>query len=229
MAGIPMVPLDRIRPNPRNVRADLGDLSELAASIRTRGVQQPLVVVPQGADRPYLLLDGHRRYAAAEIAGLSAVPCIASTDRTDEQQDAHMIAAALHKGLTPLEQAEAFARLRGRGHVTAAIAAKTGYSESTITERLSLLNLPLAARQRLERGEMTTKDGVDLARQVAATGRGEVRIRSAVRPAWFTKAHPLASTLNCPHTGARRAVGPACGQCWEEAIREDERSKAAGA
>ena len=39
-----------------------------------RGVQQPLVVVPQGADRPYLLLDGHRRYAAAEIAGLSAVP-----------------------------------------------------------------------------------------------------------------------------------------------------------
>jgi ParB family chromosome partitioning protein len=229
MAGIPMVPLDRIRPNPRNVRTDLGDLTELAASVRARGIQQPLVIVPQPGGRPHLLLDGHRRYAAAEMAGLSAVPCIASTDRTDEQQDAHMIAAALHKGLGPLEQAEAFARLRRRGHATSAIAARTGYSESTITERLSLLNLPPDARRRLERGEMTTRDGVDLARQIAATGRGETRIRSAARPAWFTKAHPLASTLHCPHTSARRAVGPACGQCWENAIRADERSKAADA
>lgn len=225
MAGMPTLALDRIEPNPRNVRTDLGDLTELAASIRARGVQQPLIVVRRPGGQRLLLLDGHRRYAAARLAGLAAVPVIVSTDVTAEQQDAHMIAAAMHKGLTPLEQARAFARLRKRGHLVATIAARTGYSESTISERLALLNLPLEAQRQLERGDLTTTSAVDLARQVAATGRGQARVRTAVRPAWFAKHHALAPRLECTHTDTRRVVGPACGPCWEQAIRADERAK----
>ncbi|QIK83088.1 ParB/RepB/Spo0J family partition protein [Sanguibacter sp. HDW7] len=229
MAAIPRVPIDRIQPNPRNVRRDLGDLTELAASIRARGIQQPLVIVPQRSGRPFLLLDGHRRLAAAKAAGLEAVPCIASTDTTDEQQTSHMIAAALHKGLNPVEQAEAFARLTRRGRTPADIARLTGYSTSTVSERLSLLELPAAVRAQVARREVTTRDGVDMARQIAATGRGEARVRSAARAAWFTKTHALAPRLACTHAGARRVVGPACGPCWEQAIRDDERAKVTAA
>lgn len=226
MAAIPRIPIDRIQPNPRNVRRDLGDLTELAASIRARGIQQPLVVVPQKGGRPHLLLDGHRRLAAAALAGLEAVPCIASTDTTEEQQTSHMIAAALHRGLNPVEQAEAFARLTRRGRTAADIARLTGYSTSTVSERLSLLELPATVRDQVARREVTTKDAVDMARQIAATGRGQARMRAAARPAWFTKTHALAPSITCTHTDTRRVVGPACGPCWEQAIRLDERTKA---
>lgn len=228
MTAIPRVPIDRILPNPRNVRRDLGDLTVLTASIRARGIQQPLVVVPQTGGRPHLLLDGHRRLEAARLAGLQAVPCIASTDTTEEQQTSHMIAAALHRGLNPVEQAEAFARLTRRGRTVADIARLTGYATSTVSERLALLELPAKVRAQVARKEVTTKDAVDLARQVAATGRGQARIRSASRPAWFTKTHALALSITCTHTDTRRVVGPACGPCWEQAIRADERAKTLG-
>lgn len=223
--SIPTIAIERIYPNPRNVRKDLGDLTELSASIKAKGLLQPLVV--QQTDRGFLLLDGHRRYQAAIDLGAKALPCVAVRPGDDDEQDTVMLAAAMHKSLTPLEQAKALQRLRARGLTVAAIASRTGYKPGTINQRLLLLTLPEDAQRLVAEKTMTVTEATDLARQVAATGRGEARTPVSSRGSWFTGRHQLAAKAReCTHLDTRRAVGAiACGQCWERAIREDERAK----
>lgn len=225
MMSIPTIAIERIYPNPRNVRQDLGDLTELSASIKAKGLLQPLVV--QQTERGFLILDGHRRYQAALDVGAQALPCIAIRPGDEDQQDTVMLAAAMHKSLTPIEQGQAFKRLRARGLTVQAIASRTGYKPSTISQRLLLLTLPESAQRMVVEKTMTVTEATDLARQVAATGRGEARTPASSRGSWFTGRHQLAEKAReCTHLDARRAVGGiACGQCWEEAIREDERSR----
>ena len=222
MAGLPQIPIERIYPNPRNVRLDLGDVSELAASIRAHGLLQPLVV--QQTPKGWLILDGHRRYAAALLAGAQALPCIGVRASDEDHQDTVMLAAAMHKGLTPLEQAKAFRRLRERGLTVSQISKRTGYTPRTVGARLSLLSLPPEAQEMVADKTLTVAAATDLARQVKAEGRGETRVPTVQREAHFTAAHPLAGVVRqaCSHLDTRQRVGVACGQCWEHAIREDE-------
>jgi ParB family chromosome partitioning protein len=77
------ISIESIDPNPANPRQDIGDVSELAASIAEQGVQQNLVVVPSGENR-YTVVIGHRRLAAARQAGLTTLPCaIREWDETE--------------------------------------------------------------------------------------------------------------------------------------------------
>lgn len=78
------IPLTSISPHPQNPRKDLGDLSELAESIRNNGILQNLTVV-QNEDYTYTVIIGHRRLAAAEMAGLDTVPCVVTELSEDEQ------------------------------------------------------------------------------------------------------------------------------------------------
>jgi ParB family chromosome partitioning protein len=214
------IPLEQLHPNPRNVRDDLGNLDELTASIRAVGLLQPLVVTKR-AGGGWTIVDGHRRYQAALIAGAKALPCVARRDAGDET--AVMLAAAMHKQLTPLEQARAFDALRRRGLGVADIAARTGYTTATVRGRLDLLGLPVEARRMLERGQLTVTDATELARQVRAAGAGSTRA-AVKRSAWFTKSHRLAAVVaeSCTHGDDRTLVGGVgCGQCWEAAIRDD--------
>lgn len=221
---IPVVPIERIHPNRSNVRTDLGDLTELTDSIRAVGLLQPIVVRPD--PRGFVIIDGHRRHAAALAAGLTALPCLASKARDRAGQLEVMLAAALHKQLEPMEQARAFGRLHDAGLSPAQIAARTGYSRATVTARLHLLALPPDAQDMVTGGDLTVTDAVHLARQVAATGTGTTRT-AHTRTAYLDRTHPLAPTVQetCTHLEHRRPVGGiACGQCWETAIRNDARS-----
>lgn len=221
--SIPQVPIERIKPSPRNIRRDLGDLTELAQSIRAVGLLQPLVVRPD-TDGGVEIIDGHRRHAAAVIAGAKALPCLAVRQRDADHRTELMLAAAMHKELTPLEQAEAFVNLRARGLTVAAIAQRTGYSESTVSARLALRDLPPDARRMVASGQLSITDATDLARQVRRAGRGAV---SNARPSWFNAAHPLARAVRdrCPHDDRRVVGGVGCGECWENEIRFDERER----
>jgi len=213
-----MIPLEQLHPNPRNVRDDLGNLTELAASIRAVGLLQPLVVTKRQAGG-WLIVDGHRRYQAALVAGANALPCVAR--RGDGDDTAVMLAAAMHKQLGPLEQAAALDRLRRRGLGVADIANRTGYTQATVRARLDLLALPVEAQRMLEHGQLTVTAATDLARQVRAAGTGTARA-AVKRSAWFTKSHPLADAVRaaCTHADDRTLVGGVgCGQCWEDAIR----------
>lgn len=96
--------------DPANPRADVGDVTDLAASIASLGVLQPLIVTPDG-DR-HRIVTGHRRRAAAITAGLAAVPCVVCADLTGADTLARQLVENIHRAaLTTGEQATAYAQL----------------------------------------------------------------------------------------------------------------------
>ncbi len=232
--SVPSIPVAEIRPNPRNPRRDVGDVAELAASIRAVGVLQPLVVTQVRGG--WHLIDGHRRLAAAKLAGREAVPCVAVKPGDASRDTALALAAAMHKQLTPLDRATAFKQLRDEQRLTITeIAQRTGYTARTVSESLRLLLLPPEARAMLAGHELSVGEANDLARQVATNGHGEATHRSRGsfgRVGHFGPAHPLAAAAraSCTHRGGdgdqRRLIHgeTACGPCWEAVIRADERA-----
>lgn len=74
--GIVTIGLEHIHPHPDNPRKDLGDLTELAESIKKNGIMQNLTVIPkEGEPGEYITIIGHRRSAAAKLAGVTEAPC----------------------------------------------------------------------------------------------------------------------------------------------------------
>lgn len=227
--GIKGIPPDKIHPNTANPRKDLGDVTELAVSLRTQGVLQPLIVIPiDGTDDEYELLDGARRHAAALLGGIPQLPCLITTRAGKTTQVATMLAAAMHKQLEPLEQSAAFHELLSTGLKISDIAAQTGYSQATIRDRLRLSALPTEAKAMLRDKIMTVGQANDLARQVHRspnkTGSTTVSAKSQHK---FTSTHPVAARARelCTHEDTHQFLGNvACGPCWEAAIRADERN-----
>lgn len=137
------IPLRSIDPHPHNPRRELGDLTELAASIAQHGVLEPIVVVADG--KRYLTIAGHRRSAAAAIAKAKTVPAIIREDLTDlGDQLAVMLVENLQRAdLTPVEESAAYQELLALdGYTVEAIATMTGRSKRTVQLRLGLSRLP---------------------------------------------------------------------------------------
>lgn len=216
-----------LKASPANIRRDLGDLTELAASIEALGILQPLVIT-EPVNGKSTVIDGHRRLEAARIACLEAVPCLISETAGQQAILTTMLAAAMHEQLKPLDQARAFAALRDQGLTVAEISGRTGYSTATVNGRLLLTELPDDAQKLVKRGELTLGQAVDLGRQLKASREGKVYAERARTP-HFTSAHRLhraAAALCTPqHQQARSTLSNVCGPCWEAAIRDDERSE----
>lgn len=126
-----------ITPNPDNPRKDLGDLTELAASIASQGIQQPLVVSPADG-KTYMLVMGHRRYAAAVKAGLNTVPCIVRKMETRKQAELMLVENTQRSSLTAIEEARGYARLLDLGEDEDQMAKATGRSRATVRRRLKV-------------------------------------------------------------------------------------------
>lgn len=137
--GIRMISIDKLHPHPNNPRKDLGDLSELAESIKQSGIFQNLTAVP--AELGYIVIIGHRRLAAAKLAGLKEVPC-AIVEMDEKTQIATMLLENMQRSdLTVYEQAEGFQMMMDLGETLRDISEKTGFSESTVRRRAKLLEL----------------------------------------------------------------------------------------
>ena len=95
--AVAYVPLERLRAHPDNVRRDLGDLRELADSIRRQGILQPLRVEHRPGGQVLRIRAGHRRAAAAESAGLRRVPCVIEAEADTDEAIAEMFAENLHR------------------------------------------------------------------------------------------------------------------------------------
>ncbi|MGP3914360.1 ParB/RepB/Spo0J family partition protein [Nonomuraea sp. 10N515B] len=227
------LPLDRIHDHPGNIRDNVGDVTELADSIRVHGILQPLTVQPHPT-RPghYQLLAGHRRRAAALAAGIANVPCVVRTDVDRATAIELMLVENVQRSdLGPIEKAEAYGKLRDdHGYSATKIAKKTGLAQSTVSYFLSLLELSPADRARVKSGELAVGDaiaGIRRKRKHARQAGGEDRSWSW-EPDYLTQTHPLAKKAArlCEareHTTRRRIGQTACGQCWETVIRQDER------
>lgn len=134
------IPTDRIDPHPDNPRKDLGDLTELADSIRQNGILQNLTVVAQ-EDGRYRALIGHRRLAAAKLAGLTEVPCVIVEMDYREQLQTMLQENMQRSDLTVYEQAQGFQMMLDLGETVESLAATSGFSQSTIRRRVKLLDL----------------------------------------------------------------------------------------
>lgn len=140
---IMMIPRSKLEPHPDNPRKDLGDLTELAASIKRSGLLQNLTVVPH-PDKPdmYRIIIGHRRFAASGIVGVNELPCVIE-DMSPADQVATMLAENMQRNdLTISDQVGGVQMMLDLGESVRMIAEKTGMSETSVRKRVSIAALP---------------------------------------------------------------------------------------
>ncbi len=162
-----MIPLSALVPNPRQPRTELGDLSDLVASIREKGVLEPILVRAVQAPEPanetgpgsgsaprspggrYSIIAGERRYRAALEAGLFEVPAIELDVSEEEALEIALIENLQRKDLSAFEEAEGYRALGDRHDYTQEqVARAVGKARSTIAEALALLAIPEEIRRR---------------------------------------------------------------------------------
>ena len=139
---IVMIPIGDLEHHPDNPRADLGDVSELAASIEAKGIMQNLTVIPDLESQKYLVVIGNRRLEAAKLAGLVELPCrIADMSETEVLQT--MIAENMQRSdLTVMDQINGIGKMQQLGMSLPEIAKGTGLSETTVRRRATIGTLP---------------------------------------------------------------------------------------
>ena len=180
MDSIVKIPIEQLYPHPDNPRKNLGDLSELADSIRAKGIMQNLTVIRgrRGTDEEieqivklydslsddskierearvelrqqiedrwvatdYTIIIGHRRHAAAKLAGLTELPCVITEMDAREQMQTMLIENMQRSDLTKFEEAQGFQMMLDLGSPVEEIAEKTGFSETTVRRRLKWMEM----------------------------------------------------------------------------------------
>jgi ParB family transcriptional regulator, chromosome partitioning protein len=160
MSAIEQIAVGKLKLADDNVRSDVGDVSELVASIKAVGLIEPLIV--NAADN--VVVCGARRLVAAKKAGLKDVPAIVKPFTEQERIETMLIENLQREGLTPIEEANAYQRLVELGLTQREIAARVGRSQSAVAKRLSLLVLPEPVRKQVDSGGIKIEDAQELAR-----------------------------------------------------------------
>ncbi|MBV9287966.1 MAG: ParB/RepB/Spo0J family partition protein [Hyphomicrobiales bacterium] len=157
--GAQKAPVEFLRPNPRNPRKRFDDreLDELAASIKQRGVIQPVLVrpIPRLADA-YEIVAGERRWRAAQRAGLHEIPILIVEAADREALELAIIENVQRADLNALEEAAGYAQLGAdHGYSHADIARVVGKSRSHVANTLRLAGLPESTRALLATGQIS--------------------------------------------------------------------------
>ena len=156
---IRMIPLDRIEPNPRQPRSELGDIQELMDSIKAKGVLEPIIVRPRG--EKFEIIAGERRFIASRNLGLKEIPCIEMTVDDQEAMEISLIENLQRKDLDIFEEADglrALMNLYGYSHQE--VADKIGKARSTITEIISVSRIPVNLREKLKKAGITSRSTI---------------------------------------------------------------------
>jgi ParB family chromosome partitioning protein len=177
------VPIEYLRPNPRNPRRNFPDaeLDELAASIKERGIIQPVVVRSvRGAKDAYEIIAGERRWRAAQRAALHEIPIVALEASDSEALELAIIENVQRTDLNPLEEGAGYQALASEyGHSHEDIAKIVGKSRSHVTNTLRLLKLPEPVKAYIHAGKITAgaarmligaSDPEEMAREIVDRG-----------------------------------------------------------
>jgi ParB family chromosome partitioning protein len=151
------IPVDQIEVNPRQPRKDFDPtaLDELARSLRTTGMLQP-VVVRRSLDGRWQLIAGERRWRAARQAGLDRIPAVVREATDAESLELALVENLLREDLNPLEEAEAYQQILTEfGWTQEQLAQRVGKDRSTIANSLRLLRLPRTIQDDLRSGRLT--------------------------------------------------------------------------
>jgi len=218
-----MVPLAEVEPDPAQPRSSMGNLDDLIASIREKGVLEPLLVRKHpspapGSEKAYLIISGERRYQAALAAGLFEVPVI-ELDVTDQEAlEIALIENLQRKDLTPFEEAEGYRMLAERHAYThEQIAEAVGKSRTVVTESMTLLQMPARVRDAVQALGVSSKsvlleilkarseeEMIQLLERVSSLGlsREDLR-RRAPKAAAGGRRKPFVFTFKSPDKGYR--------------------------
>jgi len=181
--GVQMAPIESLKPNPDQPRKifDRDDLEELAASIRDKGVLQPILVRSHPKeDGVWQIIAGERRWRAAQMARLTEAPIIVKEMDDVAVFEVAIIENVQRADLNPLEEADAYRLLMDRfGRTQDAVAGVVGKSRSHVANTLRLLQLPEAVLDHVRTGKLsagharaliTAPDPVTLADRIVAEG-----------------------------------------------------------
>ena len=152
-----MCRLEVIRADPHQPRQSFDDdkLRELVASIKEKGVLQPLLV--RKGDQGYILIAGERRLRAAGLAGLTEVPVVLKDVQDEEAFELALIENIQRDDLNAIEEAQAYQRLLDRpGNTQEVVARKVGKDRSTVSNSIRLLRLPKPYQRHVVDGAMTS-------------------------------------------------------------------------
>ncbi|MCB1349179.1 MAG: ParB/RepB/Spo0J family partition protein [Maritimibacter sp.] len=177
-----MVPIERVVPNPDQPRRTFtpADLDDLAASIREKGIIQPLILRKKGSGEMFEIVAGERRWRAAQMAQLHEVPALVRDYTDTEALEIAIIENIQRADLNAVEEAAGYRELMDRfGHTQEKLAEALGKSRSHIANMLRLLNLPSDVQELLREGKLsagharalvTADDPSGLAKAVVAKG-----------------------------------------------------------
>jgi ParB family transcriptional regulator, chromosome partitioning protein len=161
------VALDSIWDHPRNLRREIGDVGELAESMKTFGVLEPIVLAP-GLDEEggVVLIAGHRRRAAARKAGLATIPAEIRSDLDSEakQMLTMLVENGRRRDLSPIEEAHGYQQVLDLGEFTAAKIGKAiGVSTARVKGRVALTCLPGEVQDKIHSAQITLTEAESLA------------------------------------------------------------------
>lgn len=145
------MPIGQLVENPDNPRKQIGDIADLAASIREQGIKQPLTVTPTGnmdidGRETYRIVIGHRRFNAAKQDGLTTVPVIIEQMTRRQEREVMLVENCQRSDLTPLEEADAYQGILDLGASVEDAARKTGRSTQFVRDRVKIARIPASVR-----------------------------------------------------------------------------------
>lgn len=219
--------LSQVGPNPNQPRKEFGEkeLEELASSIRTSGVLQPILVRPAGKGR-FQLVAGERRWRAAKIAGLERIPAVVREIEDQQAAIFSLVENVQRADLNALEKARAFQEiLKLTRSNQGELAKQVGLERSTVTNFLRLLDLPeevqlMVSRGTLSMGQARALLGLAGGEEQKAVAEEIVRKRLSVR-----QVEALIQSLNAatdPDAKKRGRIGDKPGRpVWVHEIEEN--------
>ena len=151
-----LIDIDKIEPNPHQPRKQFGDLSEMVASVKEKGILEPILV--RSFEGKFQIIAGERRYQAAKAAGLHRLPCIEVDVDHRGMLEISLIENLQRKDLTAFEEAAALQRLVEQFRYTHdEIARKLGKSRTVVTEMLALNRMPEEIQERCRQADIVSK------------------------------------------------------------------------
>jgi len=178
--GVTILAVEKLEPNRFQPRThfDESGLDELAESIKSQGIVQPIVVTPKG-EGSYTIIAGERRWRASRRAGLQRVPVVVREVENDQQLlELALVENLQRSDLNPIEESEAFRTLsEDFGLSQEDIAKRVGKGRTTITNALRLLRLPEEIQDYLRTGQLTAGQ----ARPLIALPNRETQVELAER------------------------------------------------
>jgi ParB family chromosome partitioning protein len=204
--GVRSLPLARLKANPDQPRRSFSEasLAELASSLRTHGLIQPILVEEAG-EGSYLIVAGERRFRAAKLAGLSEVPVIVRSFTPEKRLEIALIENVQREDLNPVEEAEAYRALMAMGgRSQEEVADVVGKSRSAVANSIRLLKLPESVLAALREGSLSAGHAKALLSVVDPSRRDILFARVIAEGISVREAEAGAQELNSPRQSPPR-------------------------